>query len=96
MDGGPSFDWGAYAEEKQKRLDKATRLLCEILTKNPSLLKKGTEELRAWWENHLIEDGQRKAAEREKELQAERDRQAKIEKLENELSALKGKNKKKK
>lgn len=55
----PCFDTQAAAEKQdiRKRLDLATRLLCEVIrnqgVENPS------DELKAWWAQHAAADARR-------------------------------------
>lgn len=69
-DGGPNYE---EVVEKQRRLDKVTRMLCGICRRvNKSgydTLISNDAELTAWWSDHQAEDRKREAAaivEREK------------------------------
>jgi hypothetical protein len=63
-DGGPSYD---PAPALKKRLNKATRLLCELCAKLESaqqLEKFATPGVLTWWRRHKRADERRREAER--------------------------------
>ena len=55
----------------KKELDLATRLLCEVCTKHPIVVK-SNKEIQQWWKQHKIQDQKRIDNEnKEKRIQAE-------------------------
>jgi hypothetical protein len=91
-DGGPCCDYGAQHVDRvyKDKLDKVTRMLCEILTQHEANQEMTpSAELWAWWLDHKEEDRKRTQAETEAKRRDEQHKRDRIAELENELARLK-------
>lgn len=91
-DGGPCCDYGAQHVDRvyKDKLDKVTRMLCEVLTQHEATPDAITPsvELWEWWIAHKEEDRKRAAAVDAAKRQEEQSRRDRIAELENELARL--------
>jgi hypothetical protein len=72
----------------RKEGDRATRLLCELLSRFPEQ-KDFDPELKSWWNKHQKVDKKRKAAEDKAKNENKAAIKTQIKKLQKELDALK-------
>jgi hypothetical protein len=80
-------------EELQKRADKVTRLLCELMqrieTDELFVIPGGiSSELREWWRVHKLQDRLRRDREEAARWEARVDREERIRQLQKELEEL--------
>lgn len=74
--------------EAKKRLDKVTRMLCELTERVPDALISADPELRAWVDEHRRADEERERSERAKKQATKKSIKAQLAKLQAELEEL--------